>query len=418
MQGRQRAKQGFEERGPIVTRHPGRPRRLSPSLALVVGLAGLCGIAPGCDGGVTWTRPMRTTPGAHAPLTSASKLDIVFMVDDSRSMAPLQDKMRARLPDFMDVLRALPGGMPDVHIAVVSSSLGAGIYGDVPGCAPGAPGDDAGAFQRPPACAQLDAGAHFLSSTVDPQTGTRVENFTGTIDDAFGCMALLGDNGCGFEAPFKATEVALTRAQSNNDPANAGFLRPDAYLAVVMLTNEDDCSVTPDSTLFDPGQTMLSDPLGGLQSYRCNEFGHLCGGQSPPHTAPSSPLTLTDCVSDEDPRLDYDGDRPHLYRVNDFIDFLFALKPAHPEQIFVAAIAGPPTPYTVVGQELQLPSGATEVHPAIQHSCVQSTGEFADPGVRMVEWTRAFGPNAFFGSICQDDFTGTMTTIAHTMTGG
>ena len=30
---------------------------------------------------------------------------------------------------------------------------------------------------------------------------------------------------------------------------------PDAYLAVVILTDEDDCSAPPDSTLFDPTQT-------------------------------------------------------------------------------------------------------------------------------------------------------------------
>ena len=48
----------------------------------------------------------------------------------------------------------------------------------------------------------------------------------------------------------------------------------------------------PTSLLLDPGINSVDDPsgLGALQSYRCNEFGHLCddpaGGAAkvpPPH---------------------------------------------------------------------------------------------------------------------------------------
>ena len=67
-------------------------------------------------------------------------LDLLFLIDDSSSMAPLQQKMRDRLPDFMDVLKDLPGGLPNLHVAVVSSSLGAGIYSNVQGCAPNSSG--------------------------------------------------------------------------------------------------------------------------------------------------------------------------------------------------------------------------------------------------------------------------------------
>ena len=194
-----------------------------------------------------------------APTSSNRDIDILFMVDDSLSMQPLQKKLAQRLPDFMNVLKGVPGGLPNVHVAVVSSSLGAGIYSDVPGCAPGHPGNDGGKFQHASTCG-LNPGETYISSIGG------VNNFMGNIEDVFSCIALLGDGGCGFEHQFASTAVALQKAANPLDPDNGGFLRPNAYLAIVMLTNEDDCSAPSDSTLFDPGQTSVKDPLGGLQS--------------------------------------------------------------------------------------------------------------------------------------------------------
>jgi hypothetical protein len=54
-------------------------------------------------------------------------------------------------------------------------------------------------------------------------------------------------------------------------------LRPDAYLAIVMLTNEDDCSEVPGTTFFDvASNTNVASLLGPPVNFRCNEFGHLC----------------------------------------------------------------------------------------------------------------------------------------------
>src|SRR5262245_49842920 len=53
-------------------------------------------------------------------------VDILFMIDNSRSMLPLQQKLLTNFPIFMQTLQALPMGLPNVHIAVVSSDMGAG----------------------------------------------------------------------------------------------------------------------------------------------------------------------------------------------------------------------------------------------------------------------------------------------------
>jgi hypothetical protein len=346
-------------------------------------------------------------PNRHPAFTSASKLDLLFMIDDSSSMAPLQEKLRTHLPDFMNVLKSLPGGLPDLHVAVVSSSLGAGKFGDVPGCGPQSAGNLSGSFQHSAACTQLMPGNSFLVSAKDG-LGGRVENFTGgDLTAVLSCIANLGQSGCGFEHQFESTRLALQRSLIAGDE-NAGFLRSDAYLGIVMLTDEDDCSVPADSDLFDPSMQTLADPYGGLQSYRCNEFGHKCD-QRLPHTVAGLPMTLTGCASKEDGRL---------IRVSEFVDFLFNLKTS-PEKIFVAAIAGPATPYTVSSYSFMLGNGATEAQPRIEHSCTSGAAgtEYADPGVRIQQLTQAFGPNSFFASICDADLKNTMVSLAQRMVG-
>src|SRR4029079_9645689 len=57
---------------------------------------------------------------------------------------------------------------------------------------------------------------------------------------------------------------------------DSGFLRPEALLAVLFLTDEDDCSADDDSRLF------TNDPaFGPLHSFRCARFGLLCDGSLP-----------------------------------------------------------------------------------------------------------------------------------------
>ncbi|MES1157839.1 MAG: vWA domain-containing protein, partial [Haliangium ochraceum] len=54
-----------------------------------------------------------------------NNIDILFMIDNSSSMTSMQQKLLMQLPAFMQVLQMLPNGLPNVHIAVVSSDMGA-----------------------------------------------------------------------------------------------------------------------------------------------------------------------------------------------------------------------------------------------------------------------------------------------------
>jgi len=382
--------------------------------------------------------------------TPTGKLDVLFMIDDSASMAPLQAKLMTQVPAFMNALaNPATGAKPDLHVAVVSSSFGAGAWANVAQCQSGAhPGDDQGKFLQgrggpgSGACAMLHAGETYLKS--GDGTAADPPNFDGDITTALSCMANLGDGGCGFEAPFASLYYALAKAvkapgpeDNIHDPDNGGFLRANAQLAVVMLTNEDDCSVAFNSLLLDPSVNSATDPtgLGALASYRCNEFGHLCAGSPPPHgypmSLPADGITLQSCVSAEDagktdpmltdPNGNPDPTMGHLWpTVSALTNALLSLK-ANPSDVFLAAIAGPTTDanggslYRVV--PVNNPTNG-ETDPMIAHSCTQATAgdpEYADPAVRIKQLVDGFGSNGVFYPICAADFQGSMTGIATSM---
>jgi len=365
--------------------------------------------------------------------TLKPKLDLLFMIDNSQSMKPLQAKLAAQVASFIDALVDATGkGLPDLHIAVISSSFGGGGWGNVNQCHSGEhPGDDRGFFQQGPggagngSCGMLHPGATFLETG----DGVASANYEGDIRDAFKCIAVLGDTGCGFENPFKSTYYALTYAAMSKaqNPQNGGFLRKDAVLGIVMLTNEDDCSVSDQSLLLATTVNSVRDPsgLGALWSYRCNEFGHLCDGVPPPHEPPpAGGVVLNNCVSAEnsgktDPLvLDPDG-KPdptmgHLWpTVQEFSNHVRTFKD-DPSDIVVAAIAGPVAPYKVV--PLVNANAMMETDPAIEHSCIQTTtgdAEYADPAVRIKQWVDGFGANGTFYPICADTLKPAMVGIAN-----
>jgi hypothetical protein len=67
---------------------------------------------------------------------------------------------------------------------------------------------------------------------------------------------LLGVDGSGKEQPFRAARLALSDRLLD---ANAGFVRPGARLAVIIVTDEDDCSDTAD-----PQRSLTNDQCHAL----------------------------------------------------------------------------------------------------------------------------------------------------------
>ncbi len=335
-------------------------------------------------------------------------LDLLFMVDNSSSMRLQQANLTTNFPMFMDALKALPGGLPNIHVAVISADMGAGD-GSIAGC--DTTGGDNGIFQYTArgtcTATNLQAGHTYISNVGG------VANYTGDISNVFTCIATLGEQGCGFEHQFASVLRALGADGKPAPLENQGFLRPDALLAIVMLTNEDDCSSRGPANLFDATTNIrLTSALGPPANFRCNEFGHLCNGVPPVREAPNNDVTAmvpqTNCTSAECGGM--------LIPVAEFVARIKALKTAPSSEILVAALAGPSTPYTVTWKSPSTSDtscGASSCPwPIIAHSCMAADGSFADPSIRVNEWVAAFGANGITSSICDANFGPALQQIA------
>src|SRR5262249_13490511 len=151
--------------------------------------------------------------------------------------------------NFVAALDRFPTGRPNLHIGVVTSTVDTGSGQS--SCHPvtgqsGLPQNTAldPAFPCAPPTAD-----RFLSDVA--QGGGRLVNYSGTLDQALSCIAHVGDRGCGFEETLEG----MKRALDGSRPENAGFLRSAAFLAVVILTDEDDCSAQP--SLFAQPDTIV-----------------------------------------------------------------------------------------------------------------------------------------------------------------
>ena len=343
-------------------------------------------------------------------------VDLLFLIDDSSSMRLSQANLERNFPTFMTTLRGPAGGpgLPNLHVAVISSDMGAGD-GSVASC--NSSGGKNGIFQYTPrgSCATNPLMAN--NTFIIDSGGQR--NYTGTLEEAFTCIAALGEGGCGFEHQFAAILRALGADGQPPPLENQQFLRPEAYLAVIMITNEDDCSASPGNgpngriPLFDTGSnTNIMAQLGPPSNFRCNEFGHLCDGAHPNRMAPNNDVaqmvTYNSCTSN-----DSEG---YLLGVIDTANRIKALK-ADPSQVIVAAITGPATPYTVRWRAPNTPDMSCGQPscpwPVIGHSCGSETDPagFADPGVRVGELVGQFGANGLVLPICSDNFAPSLQRI-------
>jgi hypothetical protein len=363
--------------------------------ALLLALLGACTSKPMSNESQAGDAGLQSMTFPHQ---SIRDVDIVFVIDDAPGMAPAQAKLLANLGAFTDTLKSAPAGYPNLHLGVISSDLGAGAS-TVPGCRAGG---DGGVFQTAArgACATtgLPAGQSFIS-LIDGQPSYHPAK---SLADVLGCLVPLGDSGCAFPHPLASVLRALGADGVLPPPENAGFLRPGAFLSIVLLTNQDDCSAPPDSELFDPTSKYVSDPLGPLTSFRCTEFGLSCGGAPPPRMTATA---LTGCQSAEDGKL---------LRVADVVARLKALK-ADPNRVLVAALSGPPNPVAVQLGAPGLPEDPSP-WPSLVPACTSSNaGGAARPAVRVEEWVYAFGHNGVLENVCADDLGPALQHVAQSI---
>jgi hypothetical protein len=224
-----------------------------------------------------------------------SRVDLLFVIDNSASMADKQDLLRDAIPPLVQRLAnplcieavepkreqvvatptaPCPPGFArefepinDIHIGIVTSSLG-GHGGDI--CLGRDDQNDSARL-----VGTLDRGRRLASyqnlgflawdpdQALEPPGENDITRLESNFQDMIGAV---GEIGCGFEAPLEAfyrflidpkppSSVELrscgggsnctTRVGVDNEllAQRARFLRPDSLLAVVVLSDENDCSI-------------------------------------------------------------------------------------------------------------------------------------------------------------------------------
>ncbi len=304
------------------------------------------------------------------PSNPEKDADILFLIDNSGSMEAEQQSLQANFPKFMEVLQTLEGGAPNMHIGVATSDMGQKA-GDGTGTGFGCEGSgDDGLLRTAPAIS-----GNFI---IDEESGGgRNVNYTGTLGDAFSAIAAVGIAGCGIEQHLASMQRAL------ENPGNAGFLRPEAKLAVIVIADEDDCSLAHHA-LFETSDTTEIN-------FRCTSSGVVCT-DSPDLTQPGQ---RTMCKPQDSSQ--------YLEPIAGYADYIKSLKPNWRDDVLVAGIIGDSSPFGIVLDAKQ--------HPILDQSCRYNGSDGAFPALRTSSFLDQF-PQTTQQTICGADLSAAMVEIA------
>ena len=218
-----------------------------------------------------------TPDGATAG--GCQKMDIVLVVDDSASMGSKQMLLsgtHAATIDTLNAFRTRSGGLLDYRIGVTSTdtfraSLASGGQGG---------------FVTTPATACLAGPSRAWLERTDANTAA-----------ALSCRASLGISGSGTERPLEALRLALTTRQADQ---NAGFLRDDALLAFLIVTDEDDSSAVTPSALVAALDTLKKRRGRWAGAIMAGPGGGPCGGGTGGGGADAAPRLAQFVADSED----------------------------------------------------------------------------------------------------------------------
>lgn len=309
-------------------------------------------------------------------------VDMLFVIDTSGSTNNKQQNFAQNFPAFMNALQMIPGGLPNIRIAVINSDIGAGGATTTNMCAGIGTGGKFSVVDSAGANCGIANGDQWITPT-NLVPGR-------TLEQVFACMATRAVVGCGYEHQLQAANVAL-HPRPDWNPMNAGFLRPEAYLAIIWLTDEDDCSAPETPPDFFAGPP----PAGFSDNGRCSFAGHLCNNAPLPAMATSFPLSA--CLPNPNPT--------GLLPVQQIVNDIQGLKPGHPEKIVVAAIAGWPSPGAEGAARYTLTGGA-----AVNLGPVCNVAGGGTPALRIKSFLDSF-PNSGLHTICQNNYAGALAAI-------
>lgn len=378
-------------------------------------------------------------------LDYAKDVDILFVIDNSASMAQAQVKLNQGIGALFERLE-LAGA--NYRIAFTTTDNGN------PWCPAGATTPEAGNFvlssckdriddfvfnngeidARDLACNEqcllLNEDLEILPTTTDLsdtaaprrwlELSEGVSNLPTTTDlvEAFRCFAPQGINGCGFESQLESMYLALIRSQ-NADEQDYGFLRPDALLAIVLLTDEADCSYNKSwAEIFeqDGNKEFWSDPAAAFPtSAVCWNAGVTCSGD---------PSNYDGCEPIDKDVSGVEGvsdDAAVLYPLSRYIGLLEGMEVQKQEldadnELLVTVIAG----VEGAGEDWSVTYADTsdtdyQLAFGIGPGCTSADDQSAVPPVRMRALAEAMDPAGLY-SICDADYSATLADLGDRIT--
>jgi hypothetical protein len=341
-----------------MSNHPLTPSLLIVSALFVTGSAG-------CNGHSL--KPVEIDPSSEKvgglPLDVNKKVDVLLVIDNSGSMGEEQANLAANFAPFIDTLEAVGA---DYRIAITTTDIG----GPGSNCTAPTGGELQlsscldrpatfefnGESQYEAACVSQcelgDAELAILPTSIDPsgplEARPWIESYNGVGNlpdeveplEAFQCFAPQGISGCGWESPLEAVARALGNTEDPTQP-EYGFLRPDALLAILIVTDEVDCSYNPDlqAALFE-SDTFKDESTTQVTSAVCWNAGVTCTGDSP----------YADCVAtdlDANAQPTTDPTQMVLQPVSRYVSLLegIAAQKVEGREVIVSVIAGVPSGY-------------------------------------------------------------------------
>ena len=368
-------------------------------------------------------------------------VDLLLVVDNSASMAEEQNTLATSVYNLVNALvtRAQDSALSaveSVRVAVVSSDMGlqygedgrtdgvpsiatceavvgddgvflneipesVAVLSNVIACDPGgeqcpssgwtcvdgfcvAPG---GVDAAPVACAPLSAGPWVDNAAVSSNA-----DFVNNVS----CLSDVGTDGCGIEQPLSAGIKALIRQTQR------GFVQNDHVLAVVVVSDEEDCSIE------DPGLFTTPEWQDQISI----------------NTACNYPAA---------------NNSDFLFDTDYFYDRLVDVKGGREDAVVFAAVVGVPNDNSScqgngdqIGECLDnpdmelIPQAFTDPVVGVQYThfrpaCTRQNDANVDvtiarPGRRFVETAEQFGAQGYVYSICNEDWTPAMDNIVQMIT--
>jgi hypothetical protein len=262
--------------------------------------------------------PTGGTAAVEDPIPLNGQLDLLFVIDNSISMADKQEMLFRAVPDMIELLvnppcisesgqavAATNGACPvgsarefapldDIHIGVITSSLG-GHGSDMCLRSDTSKNNDDRGRLLPSVREGLPSSSDSGFLTWNGGDGEAVEQL---ITDFAAHVGAVGDIGCGYEAPLEAwyrflvdpqppAEITLVSGRATAVTDDMGevvldetilaqreaFLRPESLINIVVLTDENDCSA------MDGGSYYMNAGFGYLtarSNYRMRTATSVC----------------------------------------------------------------------------------------------------------------------------------------------